>query len=246
MIHCYDDGLSSSAPRITEAFAVGCGGKVTKSQQYLGGDSFLWGSPHTWSSVIKPAMKSGSRWFYSDHLYFGKRFNIFRITKNAMQHSGKGRSNGKRLKKFNLNFHNWKKGKHIVVCPPDTIFSRLMGFNAEEWVNTTKLILEKNTDRKIIWRDRLNITKPLEHDLQDAHALITYTSNSAVEALLHGVPVFCNGRCAGQSMGQIDFSKIETPKYPNDRRRWAGVLADNQWTLEEIKNGLAWKKLNKG
>jgi hypothetical protein len=40
------------------------------------------------------------------------------------------------------------------------------------------------------------------------------------------------------------ISDINNLKYPENRLEWAGSLADNQWTLEEIKSGLAWERLN--
>jgi hypothetical protein len=45
-------------------------------------------------------------------------------------------------------------------------------------------------------------------------------------------------------MASADLSEIEAPRRPEDRERWAGVLADNQWSVPEIRNGTAWKALN--
>lgn len=240
---CYSVNCEKTSPRINEAFAAGSGGTVTTSSNYLGGVSFLWGSPKIWWSVIKPAFNSGYTYYYADHLYMGRRYLFYRITKNRMQHTGNGYSDCSRFNKLGIKIKNWNKGRHIVVCPPDKAFAELLGFNADAWVENTKNILTNNTDRDIIWRDRLNIQRPIQEDLEDAHALVTYMSNSAVDALIDGVPVFCNGECAGKSMGLSDFSQIENPIYPDDRLRFLSVLADNQWTMEEIRTGLCWKMI---
>jgi hypothetical protein len=41
----------------------------------------------------------------------------------------------------------------------------------------------------------------------------------------------------------MDLSSIERPRKPDNREQMAWVLADNQWTLEEIRRGIAWQKL---
>ena len=44
-----------------------------------------------------------------------------------------------------------------------------------------------------------------------------------------------------------DLSKIEVPRRPTiqERRSWAAVLADNQWSYREMKLGVAWAALQK-
>jgi hypothetical protein len=44
-------------------------------------------------------------------------------------------------------------------------------------------------------------------------------------------------------MGLSDFSKIESPVYPQGRARWAAALAGQQWSLDEFRKGVAWRTL---
>jgi len=235
-IYCYDDGSKGSSPLLASAFADGFGGKVTQSRELLDGDVALFGSPVIWDSVIQKAIKENRTWYYADHAYIN-RGRYYRVTKNRYQHTGEGDSNGKRLKAHGIEIKPWRTGAHIVVCPPDEVFARLMGIDATEWTERARQKLAEATDRPIIWRDRLGHKKQLTADLANAHALVTFMSNAAVEAIIDGIPVFCNGPCAAQSMGKPDFSEIEYPIYPDDRQRFLGVLADNQWTLDEIRSG---------
>ena len=65
-----------------------------------------------------------------------------------------------------------------------------------------------------------------------------------VESFTNGVPVFCDGNnCAAKPIAETDFSKIETPKY-EDRVALFSNLAYNNWTMEEMANGTAWRMLN--
>jgi UDP:flavonoid glycosyltransferase YjiC (YdhE family) len=75
---------------------------------------------------------------------------------------------------------------------------------------------------------------PFEEDLAEAFCVVTHSSNTAVEAILAGVPAFVLGQSAAQPFACNDLKMIEAPF----------VLADNQWTLKEIREGKAWADLN--
>ena len=75
---------------------------------------------------------------------------------------------------------------------------------------------------------------------------MTWSSNSAVEALLAGIPVFVQAKhAASYRMGTPDLTKIENPVAPSDniRLRFFQALAANQWTAEEIASGMAWAQI---
>jgi hypothetical protein len=85
--------------------------------------------------------------------------------------------------------------------------------------------------------------KPLADDLRNAWALVTFNSNSGVEALIDGVPVFAFDEGAMVwSVCNRSLSDIESPIFP-DRVQWLNDLCYAQWTLDEMKAGLAWKHL---
>jgi hypothetical protein len=58
------------------------------------------------------------------------------------------------------------------------------------------------------------------------------------------VPVFPLGKCAASRMGLSDLARIETPYYPGDREQFLWNLAAQQWTLDEIAAGEAWRALH--
>jgi hypothetical protein len=83
---------------------------------------------------------------------------------------------------------------------------------------------------------------PLEEALQGAHALVTHSSNVAIEAACLGTPVFVDPASAAAPVGLTDLGQIESPVYP-DREPWLSHLAYNQFTFEEIGDGRAWRML---
>jgi hypothetical protein len=198
--------------------------------------------------VLRAAQDRSRPWVYADRGYFRASYGndysgYFRLTRDRVQHDGSGDGDSDRWKRLELEIFPWRKGRTILVCPPGDIFTKAIGgFSASDWLTETLQKLRRSTDRPIVVRQKPapgSGARPLVEDLKDAHALVTYMSNTAVEALLFGVPVFVTGDSIATSMGKRDLAEIESPYYPEDRERWARVVAANQWTLSDLRQGKA-------
>lgn len=213
----------------------------------LGGGVATYGFLRGILPTLNEARSLGREWVYADRGYFQATYGddhsgFFRLSRNRWQHSGEGEPDFARWKALGLKIDPWRKGgEHILVCPPGDVFSGAVGgFSSEAWIRTVLSTLYKITERPV--RVRLKSEtgrRPLAADLKECHALVTYMSNTAVQALLAGVPVFCNESCAAFPMGGRDLGEIENPPMPEGREVWAATLAANQWTLEEIRAGHA-------
>lgn len=238
--YCVRRGTS---PKFGRAFSSGCRGPLYRDTIYRPGPVAMFGSPPLWD-ILQRTRREGFDWYYCDHAYF-RRNRYYRVTRNAYQHDGSGHAKDDRFRSLNIPMRPWRtSGRHVLVCPPDQAFASLMGFDAEGWLAGVLSELAAHTDRPIRVRGRHGNASPLVADLADCWALVTYTSNAAVEAVLEGVPVFCTARCAGLAMGTHNLSMIETPLTP-DREQWAWNLAANQWTLSEIALGHCWRAIGR-
>jgi hypothetical protein len=230
------------AQDIARAFAAGCGGHVRT--HYVPGPWAGFGSPGTWDGLME-TRRAGHDFYYGDHAYFG-RHQFFRFTKNAWQHRGTGTGSTSRLRPFYRNTKPWHRGKNagrdIIICPQSDAYHQRMGWNLESWIESIQARLALATDRPLIIRSK-NDKRPLSADLMNAWCVITHASNAAVEAIMNGVPAICTGDCAASIMSGSDPLNVEYPFYPDGRMEWASVLAANQWTLAEIRNGECWKAL---
>jgi hypothetical protein len=232
---------------ICEALRQGTGFPVVSASPLQKGGVAMYGFLRGLLPTLKQARNEHRPWVYLDRGYFRATYGTdysgyFRMTRNAWQHSGKGGADKARWQRLGLSIEPWKKGgDHILVCPPGDVFTQAVGgFAAEKWLRSTLATLAQHTKREVRVRYKADAVKrTLAQDLDGCHALVTYMSNTAVEALLYGVPVFCTGPSAAQSMGRADLAEIESPVYRDDRERWAEVLAANQWTLDEIRAGVA-------
>lgn len=243
--------------QVCNSFAAGTDFPVVPPAPLLPGDVFMYGALRGLLPTLKRARLEGRTWFYADNGYFlpGKtEDSYFRITRNALQIDGSGDAPAARWKRLGLKIKPWRKrGDHIVICPPARVFGETFGFDADEWLQHTLRALARHTARELrvrpkitstdIKRDAIYKARPLEADLDGAWALVTHSSNSAVEALMAGIPVFCTVSCASSAMGLSNLDLIESPRTDGDRERWARVLASNQWTLGEMRDGTAWRML---
>jgi hypothetical protein len=237
--------------RLIEAFAQGCEGRIasTWSSRLEPGAAAFYGVRPPWRHLWDQAIAEGRDVYYIDNAYFDiARENQFRVTRNALQADGLQASwkedGADRFKALGLTVKPWReRGEHIVVCPQTDEFMRGIGGFDGDWVEKTTATLRQHTDRELRIR-RKGTKRPLSEDLRGAWALVTHMSCAAVEALLAGVPVFCTGRCSARWMGTSDLSLIESPIYPDRREEWAAVLAANQWTESEFRDGTTWKALN--
>lgn len=206
----------------------------------------LYGNMRGLKPILDCARAEGRDWYYADNGYFrpGHWDGYFSITKNALQHAGSGRAGPARFARLGLTIQPWRRqGAHILIAPPSLPFAQLNDFDGTAWIDDVLLRIRRFTDRPIIIRRKARTRRearyqrPLIHDLADAWCVVTYSSKTALHALLAGVPIFATTPCAASAMGLVDLSSIEAPAYPAGRAQWAANLAANQWTLEEIERG---------
>lgn len=252
------DGKQKSID-ICRAFVAGCGGVVRHKAACLDGDApaFFYGvdasNVHIWEQV----RREGRDYYYCDNSYFdATRQTYFRVTKNAIQHSGQGASNGARFAALyiDVQLNRHEPDGHVVFCPQSDWFMRaIVDYAAEPgaWLRNTQArfheIAPEHPQRVRHWEpDKAKLARSLPDDLVGAWALVTHSSAAAVTALLSGVPVFCSAHSAAYSLSStIDRADgiMLAHWEESSRRAWAGVLADNQWTLDELRSGQCWADL---
>ena len=252
VIHCYETRHTRNET-ICRAFAQGCRGKVVPPAPLRPGAVFMYGCLRGLKPTLDQAVAEGRTWYYADNGYFrqgrGKQIHVgyFRVTRNAIVHDGSGQAQPERWRRLGLEIKPWREtGSHVVVCPPDLRYGELWGLDHEAWLKETLKRLKSATDRPIHVRlreVRSDPLKPFAEAIRDAWCLVTHHSNAAVEAALAGVPVICTGPCGATSISTTEIERVEDPPMPDDRERWAAVLAASQWRLDEMRSGECWQQL---
>jgi hypothetical protein len=250
MVTAYPVAGKAKSLEICKAFVAGSGGEVVTDGKLRDGPAFFYGvdksNVHIWKAVRADHARD---FYYCDNSYFdASRQAYFRVTKNLLQHTGMGRSDGERFRALGVEVKPWRaSGEHIVVCPQSDQFMTMVVGQAHDWYATIVQTLQRLCPQRQLrvrnWSpDKGKLAASLPDDLVGAHALVTWSSAAAVTALIEGVPVITLGQCAAAPLaGSLaDVEKLPTPQ----RDEWAGVLADNQWTLREFADGTAWGALN--
>src|SRR5262245_32774212 len=98
-----------TSPKFARAFALGCGGSLTTRFDHLyPGPVAAFGTPIAWP-LFAQAQADGRDWYYGDHGLF-RRFQYYRITKNRLQHDGRGDATDERWLKLHIDrAPAWKK-----------------------------------------------------------------------------------------------------------------------------------------
>jgi hypothetical protein len=154
---------------------------------------------------------------------------------------------------FKPHMKPWKKdGEYILLCGQVPGDASLEGRNLTDWYAKIAKKAKEYYKIPVIWRPhpvavrtKKNISVPntfldtnssLKDSLKKAKLLITYNSNSAVDAVMEGVPVIVYD--SGSMVYEIANHKIGSLEY-YDRSDWGRKIAYTQWHISEIASDVA-------
>ncbi|MBX3603207.1 MAG: hypothetical protein KF863_21510 [Rubrivivax sp.] len=191
--------------------------------------------------------------FYLDNSYFDRcRGTYFRVTKNALQVDPTGKaSDGSRFAKLGINVRPWRKqiGTELLLCPQSDLFMKTVFGRPFDWAADVLQRLDfmgnPHPVRVRPWnRDKPAVAVKLLADLPNIRTLITHSSASAITAMLEGVPAISEAGAAHTLTGPLTHASLIDPPRPDGRLEFAQILADHQFTLDEFRDGTAWRRLN--
>jgi hypothetical protein len=196
------------------------------------------GNLASWRHVLR----SGADWFYIDNAYFdatrGKRF---RVTKNRLQvRAVDFESDGRRFDALGIALQPWQRNYtgHWLAVRQSPAFGLLA--DHEHWLTDT--VRSVGGEHQVRWRewsaDKAAQAATLAYVMAGAWAVITHTSAAAVQAVIAGVPIIVSEEHA--------LARMVCSTHPEEdqRRRFLSALADHEFTINELKDGTAWRRLN--
>lgn len=199
----------------------------------------LYGVVHENKALYYEARASKKDIYYIDNAYFDcTRGAEFRITKNAFQLTGarEHKSDGKRFDELGLTLKPWGgyRTGHWVFVQQSPIFMYLSARDSD-WLKRQQQALKDHREvRERKWsRDKLKAQATLPEDLRFAYKLVAHSSAAAVTAAIHGVPSVVSEMSALHGM------------QGEERLHFLRVLADNQFSVLQMRSGEAWRWLNR-
>jgi len=183
--------------------------------------------------------KSGQPYLYIDNAYFDKCRDVyFRVTRNALQETRWLDSDCARFDALGIPIeprYERKQGYTLHVLQSE----RFMRFTMDG-EDCTFVGRRKNLKTRVWGQNKPEQVKTFARDLYRSALVVTHSSAAAIGAVLAGVPV----ETSKYSAAHWFSGKPVTDPIWNNRRRWAGSLADRQFTIEELRSGYAWSILN--
>jgi hypothetical protein len=188
---------------------------------------------------------------------------------NRDAYFGSKNNDSSRAQLFGLEPKPWKEsGEYILICGQH---DRSLQWNGmppmSQWTMNIIEQIQRYTDKPIIFRPHPRCRLDhIEHQYQNvyrqepihitgtyddynltfakAHAVISWSSNPGIQAVINGVPAFVGtSSLAYDAANDIDFlHDIENPCKPN-RQQWINDYAWTEYTVEEIAQGLPLKRL---
>jgi len=224
----------------------------------------------TWGARRAEAIKNRSgpscRYLVMERGYFGDRFENTSLGFDGLNRRAdflnKDSSPDRWIKHGVGLIKPWNPGSEYILImgqvPNDFAVSPHINFS--EWLHNTVKSLRRTTQLPIVFRphprrprrweiEGAEILDPegdLKSQLRKAACVVTFNSNTGVDAVLEGIPTITmdEGAMAWEVTGHALESALD-PVTPS-RLQWAYDLAYCQWTKEEIEEGLAWEHLRRG
>jgi len=245
MLKCYPIPAKAKSDLICRAFAAGAHPDA-KGAVFFGVEGQM--------EAFRKAKLSGEPWYFCDNSYFDKHRGLyFRVTKNALQADPRDKaSDGKRFAKLGIPVRErMVPGSLTIVVPQSDQFMKSTGY-VGDWAAVTARRLEGMGCPYVHvhpWqRDKIARGEAFAALLSRARLVVTYSSAAAITALLEGVPAISVSDTAAAHWigGEFHQGNVLDPQIASiaERRQFAEVLADHQFTLEEFRSGKAWAALN--
>jgi len=173
-------------------------------------------------------------------------------------------------KDTNIKLENMRtNGKKILILVQRNKGWSMGGRNVVDWIINTISTIRQYSDRPIVIRvhpgDKTariyipiiqrsivkfkditisSIGSTLQHDLDNAWAVVNHNSSAAVGPIIQGYHCFLTDPIDSQNaeVSNTDFSLIETPlKF--DRHKWLERISMFHWKFSELANGTCWRHM---
>lgn len=202
----------------------------------------VWNRYNSFDRVAQNVERSGGRVIVAENGYLGGDIPAPKFYAIALQHhNGAGKwfvGEEDRFSRMGVEVFPWRPtGDHILVLPQRGIGPEGVAMPAE-WPLKIVKRLQAVTKRPIRFRPHPGKERPpLEPDLVDAWAVVTWGSTAAVKALTHGIPVFHEmPQWIGAGAARLGIENLEDP-FLGDRMPMLHRLAWAQWSVAEIAKG---------
>lgn len=233
--------VSQKSPRLSQAILRGFGARGLAVERAAfehrpGRVHLVCGLQFGALELLQQIRAAGADYVFFDRAYFGggPGSGVYRATLNGyQQHWVRPEGPARPLPAL----RSWRtRGEHVLLVPPGPAVCRLFGLGDWEVQISARLRLLTQRWVRVTYKGD---PVPLAERLQGCHAVVTWSSNVAVDAIVAGVPAFVGPEAAAlpaaKGLAALE-AELEDP-WRGERGAWATSLAQGQFSLDEIRNG---------
>ena len=188
---------------------------------------------------------------------------------NRDAYFGKTGNDNTRATALGLKLHPWRKdGEYILICGQHEKSLQWQNMpRMSQWVMNTIEEIQLHTDMPIVFRPHPRCRlDAIEHQYQNvyrdnpqklidtyddfnlsfqkAHAVVNWSSNPGIQAIIAGVPAFVGQSSLAYDVGNnINFLHDIADPHKPDRQQWLNDYAHTEYTVEEIAQGIPLNRL---
>jgi hypothetical protein len=192
----------------------------------------------------------------ADAAFVRRDLNYFQLSINRLNWIPEFDLPGDRWDRLEVELQPRHAGDFVLVTgqKPGDAAHGLSTFELREKYQDWYQELRKYTERPVLFRPhpmglevhprglQPSSGRSLPDELAAAHALVTWNSTTATDALIAGTPAFVLGPNAQvDELANSELELIESPFFPDPsiRRALFHRIAYSQWTLDELQDGSA-------
>lgn len=215
-------------------------------------EAILYGILRGCDDVMHYNFKRGIDYLHLDHGYIGRSRQhcfdgYYRVSLNNTQADYKDIDlPSDRAKKLNVSLKDWKDNKDgfILIVPHTEAMQRFYGVDIKKWIDTT---IKKIGDLPYKIRFKEDVI-PLKEDLNSAKCVITFNSNTALDATLEGIPAIATSQHSiirdWNKLNMSDVYDCYNKSISLDRNKLLNFISYHQFTLKEMETGYAKNVIN--
>ena len=219
-----------------------------KQYNDLTGIDTVWGLGAGNFAVVKNCIAENKNWLYTDMPYWN-RYNPHEPNKTYHWRTCLNNVHCNQVfdlpndRSKHIELKEWRHdGEYILIAPSSDTIHRYLGKTT--WTQETVAKLKQITDLPIKIRSKPRkkgtsgphvADTPLSEDFSKAKYVITSCSMVGVEAVIEGIPTFCEPEAGCAPVANTDIFSL-VPKF-DDRQQWLNTLSYHQWTTSEIQSG---------
>lgn len=192
--------------------------------------------------TLKAVRRSGEPYIFIDRAYFGggHKSGRMRMTFGAYQQNWLASKPVAR--EWGVTLEPWRDGgEFIMAVPPSPQVEDLFDFRWErDFMPRIKAACAGVELRVVVSLKSDRDASPLAERLKGCAAVVTWSSNVAVEAICAGVPAWTSPHAAAAPVaGDLARFDPRASLQPVHRDAWFRSLCWAQFTVDEVRNGFA-------